>query len=246
MWAPGSGSQFANEVHSMHVDFTIEGKRGASCLSTELKGAVICGYTGRNQAAIQKHIHELEKEGIKPPPSVPMYYPKPAWGLLLDGPMHVLGAQTAGEVEFVLLPQGAKTYVGVGSDHTDRDLEKLDIPKSKQVVPSVISKTLWDLEDVIDHWDQIEFRSWATCGGRRVQYQDALVSCLLPPADLLARVSARVSGDLTGLAIFSGTSALLTDGFVYADRFEGELSDPVLKRKLTINYAVQTLNWFTA
>jgi len=230
----------------MHVDFTIEGKSGPSRLSADLKGAVICGYTGRDQAAIQKHIHELEKEGIKPPPSVPMYYPKPAWGLTIADTMHVLGGQTAGEVEFVLLPQGPKTYVGVGSDHTDRDLEKLDIPKSKQVVPSVISKTLWDIDDLLDHWDQIEFRSWATCGGKRVPYQNARVSCLLPPADLMGRVRARVRGDLTGLAIFSGTSALLTDGFVYADRFEGELADPVLNRKLTINYAVQTLNWFTA
>jgi hypothetical protein len=230
----------------MHVEFTVEGKSGPSRLSCELKGAVICGYTGRDQAAIQKHIHELEKEGIQPPPSVPMYYPKPAWGLTVADTMHVFGAQTAGEVEFVLLPQGAKTYVGVGSDHTDRDLEKLDIPKSKQVVPSVISKTLWDLDDVLDHWDQIEFHSWASCGGKRVPYQNAPVSCLLPPADLLARVRARVRGDLAGLAIFGGTSALLTGGFVFADRFEGELFDPVRQRTLRIDYSVQTLTWFSA
>lgn len=246
MWDQHSNSKFANEVDPMHVDFTLEGKNGTSRLSLELKGAVICGYTGRDQAAIQTHIHELEKEGIKPPPSVPMYYPKPAWGLTVADTMHVLGAETAGEVEFVLLPQGPKIYVGVGSDHTDRDLEKLDIPKSKQVVPSVISTKLWDLDDVADHWDQIEFRSWATRGGERLRYQDARLSCLLSPADLISRVRARVCGDLTGLAIFSGTSALLTGGFVYADRFEGELSDPVLQRKLSINYAVQTLNWFTA
>jgi hypothetical protein len=229
----------------MKVDFTIEGKTGTSRLACELKGAVICGYTGRDQAAIQKHIHELEKEGIKPPPSVPMYYPKPAWGLSVADEMHVLSAQTAGEVEFVLLPQLGKTYVGVGSDHTDRDLEKLDIPKSKQVCPSMISPSLWDLDDVKDHWDQLQFRSWATCGGQRVLYQQSAVTCIFPPDELLARVRARVHGDLTGLAIFSGTPALLTGGFVFAERFEGELNDPVLQRSLRISYAIHTLDWFT-
>jgi hypothetical protein len=230
----------------MQVQFTVEGKSEKQDLSVQLKGAVICGYTGRDQAAVQKHVNELEKEGIKPPPSVPMYYPKPAWGLSIAEDMHVLGAETSGEVEFVLLPLDGKTYVGVGSDHTDRNLEKLDIPKSKQVCPSMISKTLWDLDEVKGHWDQLEFRSWATRGGERVLYQQSAVTCILPPAELLARVRGRVPGSLTGLAIFSGTSALLTNGFVFAERFEGELHDPVLKRSIRIAYGVHTLDWFTA
>ncbi len=228
----------------MQVQFAVAAKSGNQDLSVPLKGAVICGYTGRDQAAVQKHVAELEKEGIPPPPSVPMYYPKPAWGLSVGDEMHVLGAETAGEVEFVLLPQGAKTYVGVGSDHTDRNLEKVDIPKSKQVCPSMFSRTLWDLDDVKDHWDRLEFRSWATCAGKKVLYQQSTVACLLPPDELLARVRARVRGDLAGLVIFSGTSALLTGGFVFAERFEGELSDPVLQRAIRIDYAVHTLKWF--
>jgi hypothetical protein len=228
----------------MRVEFTIEAKAGTKSLAWELKGAVICGYTGRNQAAVRQHIEELAKQGIKPPPSVPMYYPKPAWGLSVDGEMHVQGEQTAGELEFVLLTHNGEIFVGAGSDHTDRELEKLDISKSKQICPSMISKTLWPYDEVKDHWDQIEFRSWAHREGKKLLYQQSTVVSMLKPEDLIARVCERVAGKLEGLAIFSGTAPLLTDGFVYADRFEGELSDPLLGRKITLGYNVHTLSWF--
>jgi hypothetical protein len=44
--------------------------------------------------------------------------------------------------------------------------------------------------------------------------------------------------------IYSGTPPLKTGGIVFADRFEGELYDPVLKKKLTFNYPIHTLSWF--
>jgi Protein of unknown function (DUF2848) len=230
----------------MHMEFTVDEKAGRKLFSCEIKGAVICGYTGRNQPAVLKHIEELKKEGIQPPPSVPMYYPKPAWGLSVDGEIHVQGAQTSGELEFVLLLHDGILYVGLGSDHTDRELEKLDILKSKQVCQAVISQTLWSYEDIRDHWDQIEFRSWVTRNGERFLYQQSTVASMLTPEDLIARVRARVSGECEDLAIFSGTVPLLTDGFVYADRFEGALLDPVLGRTIHLGYDVHTLEWFTA
>jgi hypothetical protein len=234
-----------SEGDRMQGNFTIDRKDGKHALSANLKGAVICGYTGRDQSAIHKHIEELAKQGIKPPPSVPMFYPKPAWGLSLDEGIQVQGAQTSGEVEFVLLVQRDKVYVGVGSDHTDRELEKLDIPKSKQTCPSVFSKVLWDYDEIKDHWDQIEFRSWVTLGGEKTLYQQSTLASLLKPEDIIARVRAKVLNGLEGIVLFCGTPALLTDGFVFADRFECELSDLVLKRKIIVKYEVQTLTWFT-
>ncbi len=230
----------------MQAEFTVDEKAGRKHFSCEVRGAVICGYTGRNQSAVLKHIEELQKEGIPPPPSVPMYYSKPSWGLSVDGDIHVQGVQTSGELEFVLLLHNGILYVGLGSDHTDRELEKLDIPKSKQICPSVLSKTLWSYDDIKDHWDQIELRSWVTRNGERCLYQQFTVASLLNPEDLLARVRARVSGECEDLAIFSGTAPLLTDGFVYADRFEGALLDPVLGREIRLGYDVHTLEWFTA
>jgi hypothetical protein len=225
-------------------EFNIEEDSGKRPYSCQMKGAVICGYTGRDQEAVRSHIEELEKEGIEPPPSVPMFFQKPFWGLSTDDDMYVQGRETSGEVEFVLLLEGEQIYVGVGSDHTDRELEKLDVLKSKQVCPSMISRTLWNYREVKDHWDRIEFRSWAVEAGEKRLYQESTLDIILPPDELLALVRKRVRGDLDGIAIYSGTSSLLTETFLFADRFEGELLDPVLGRKIQFGYDVLTLEWF--
>jgi len=228
----------------MTLEFIIEEASGTRKFPCEGKGAIICGYTGRDQAAVRQHIDELKKEGIEPPPSVPMFFQKPFWGISLDNEIHVQGRETSGEVEFVLFMDGDRIYVGVGSDHTDRGLEKLDILKSKQVCPSVISRVLWDYREVRDHWDRIEFRSWAVDQGKKTLYQESSVASILPPEELVDLVRKRVNGDMDGISIFSGTSPLLTETFLFADRFEGELLDPVLKRKIEFGYSVHTLDWF--
>ena len=133
-----------------------------------------------------------------------------------------------------ILVEGEKIYVGVGSDHTDRKLERLDILKSKQVCPSVLSKHLWDYEEIKDHWDSIQIRSWAWEGGERTPYQDSTLYAILPPEDLIRLVRQRVEGALEGIAIFSGTPPLLTEKMLFSDRFEGQLLDPVLGREINV------------
>jgi len=228
----------------MVFQFIIEGQKGKREFSFQMKGAILCGYTGRNQSAVRKHIEELEKEGVKPPPSVPMFYPKPHQGISLEEDIYVEGQETSGEVEYVLLMDGGKIYVGVGSDHTDRELERMDILKSKQVCPSVLSKNLWDYEEIKDHWDRIEIRSWAVQGGQRTLYQESDLSTILPPEELVPLVQQRVDGSLEGIAIFSGTPPLVGEQILFSDRFEGELLDPILKRKITFGYSIHTLDWF--
>ncbi len=228
----------------MIAAFTVAGKADKNRFSCELRGAVICGYTGREQSGIHKHIAELEKQGIPGPPSVPMFYPKPGWGLCADGEIQVQGAQTSGEIEFILLFREDKIYVGAGSDHTDREVEKYDILKSKQMCPAVFAPNLWSYEEIKDHWDRIEIRSWAIVGAERVLYQESTLAAILPPDDLIARVRARVRGGLEGVVIYSGTPPLLTNGFVFAQRFEGELADPVKGRKILLGYDIHRLEWF--
>lgn len=224
--------------------FIIEGQKEKREFSCPMKGAILCGYTGRDQSAVRKHIEELKKEGVEPPPFVPMFYPKPYQGISLEEGFHVQGQETSGEVEYVLLIDGEKTYVGVGSDHTDRELERMDILKSKQVCPAVLSKNLWDYEEVKDHWDSIQIRSWAVQGGERTLYQDSTLSTILSPDELVRFVQQRVQGSLEGIAIFSGTPPMVTEQILFSERFEGELLDPVLNRKISFGYSVHTLDWF--
>ncbi len=228
----------------MAESFTIEEANAKQDISVDIQGVVLCGYTGRDQEAVKKHVEELQKEGIEPPPSVPMYYPKPPRGIEKASVIDVQGSETSGEIEYVLIVDKNDIYVGLGSDHTDREMERLDILKSKQVCPAVVSQEMWNYDEVKDHWDKIQIRSWVTTAGERTLYQESALFTMLRPEDLIDLVGKRVSGSLDGMAILSGTPPILTGEMIFADRFEGELDDPILKRKITIDYSVKTIDWF--
>ena len=228
----------------MKHSFILEEKTGEMDVTMEIKGAVLCGYTGRNQSAVKKHIEELAKEGVKPPPSVPMFYPKPPQGIAVENHIYVEDRETSGEIEFVLLVNPQEIWVGLESDHTDRGLERLDILKSKQACPTLLSRNLWKYEEIRGHWDKIGIRSWATKEGKKVLYQESTMETILPPEELIRLVQQKVRGPLEGIAIYSGTPPIKTEGMIFADRFEGELQDPILERKLTLNYSIHTLSWF--
>ena len=228
----------------MQVVVSVEGREGISRQERDLKGAIICGYTGRNQEMVRRHIEELAAQGIEPPPMVPMYFVKPPWGLCLEEEIQVQSPNNSGEVEFVLLVDQDEIYVGVGSDHTDREMEKLDIAKSKLVCPSVIGRRFWKYSEIKDHWDQIELRSWVSKDGKMVLYQECNTTSFLSPEALLDKVRQQTELELTNVPIFGGTSPLLVEGFAYAERFEAEIFDPVTERRITLGYNVNVLDWF--
>jgi hypothetical protein len=102
-----------------------------------------------------------------------------------------------------------------------------------------IAPELWELEDVIDHWDRMILRSFAWIDGARVLYQEGTLDAMLPVKELLARGFA--DGKLPdGCAMYGGTFAA-KGGIRPADRFEYELEDPVLKRVIRHGYDVIAL-----
>jgi len=93
---------------------------------------VVAGYTGRDEATVKAHTQELAAIGIPPPDSVPCFYELDP-SLLTTAPViEVDSKHTSGEVEPVLIRHGGKYYLGIGSDHTDRDLQRVDIEASKK------------------------------------------------------------------------------------------------------------------
>ena len=64
---------------------------------------VIAGWTGRDAAAVEKHIKELEALGVKRPATTPIFYRVSSARLTIDRRIEVLGESSSGEVEFVLL-----------------------------------------------------------------------------------------------------------------------------------------------
>lgn len=225
--------------------FTINGDPGA-VLNYEIKKIVNAGYTGRNQEEVQKHIQELKEKGIPAPEKTPTYFAKFNDRIIQDEIIEVLDeTDHSGEAEYVLLCTDSEIYVAVGSDHTDRKLEEVDIPKAKQVYPNTISKAVWKLSEVEGHWDEIMLRSRVEHEGKIVVYQEAPLAALLAPRDLLERVKNLTELDsLDGLVIYSGTVAAKID-VDYSPSFESELEDPRRKLKLQNSYRlIPVTNWF--
>jgi hypothetical protein len=221
------------------LTFNVEDKGALTPLTLAIDQAVIAGWTGRDPVARDKHIAELEAIGIARPASTPIYYRCSARRITLEDRIEVCGEDSSGEVEFVLIGWQGRIFVGCGSDHTDRKVEAYSVTVSKQMCEKPMAPVLWELEDVIAHWDQLVLRAWATIGGERVLYQEGTLDHMLPVKDLIVRgFDGKALPD--GCAMFGGTFAA-KGGIRPADRFEFELDDPVLMRKISHGYDVITM-----
>jgi hypothetical protein len=203
-----------------------------------VKKAVIAGWTGRDSAAVEKHIKELEALGVKRPATTPIFYRVAASRLTTEDRIEVLGAASSGEVEFVLLQANGHLWVGAGSDHTDREVEAYGVSVSKQMCEKPIARDFWRFDEVAAHWDGLILRSYASIDGKRVLYQEGPVAAMRMPADLIQRYA--TGGLEEGTLMFCGTLAV-HGGVRAGERFEFELEDPVLKRKIVHGYDVVSL-----
>jgi len=205
-----------------------------------IKKLIIAGWTGRNAAALEAHIKELEALGVKRPKSVPIFY-RNAASLLTTAPeIECVGGQSSGEVEFVLYSQDDGLWLGVGSDHTDRKAETIAVTLSKQMCAKPVGPQLWRYDEVKPHWDKLKLRSFVSGEGvARRLYQEGPVTNMRSPEELIGLYTG--GGTLPpGTAMFCGTFAV-HGGMSYSGNFEMELEDPVLGRKLTHSYRVSEL-----
>jgi len=220
----------------LHFDLHAPGQ-GKQSISLEPSALIVAGWTGRDEAALRHHIEELAAIGVPRPSSVPVFYRNSFLNLTQAPVLEVLGPDTSGEVEPVVVDLGDMLCLTVGSDHTDRKAETMGIALSKQLCPKSLGHDLWRLEDVVGHWDQLKLRSFAIIDGRRLAYQDGLLSAMRPPYDLVERYG---SGLARGTVMYCGTLGAI-GGIRPATRFEMELEDPVLGRTLKHAYDIKTL-----
>lgn len=198
------------------------------------------GWAGRDRAAVQKHIDELAAIGVPGPSRTPTMYAIANYLVTTADVVQVQHDKTSGEVEYVLLmgPQG--TWVTVGSDHTDRDLETKDIEWSKQAYPDVLAPEVWRYEEVADHFDQLVIRCVITEGGKQRVYQEEPAGTLQPPQVWFDMVKDLFPTKPDYLVVMSGTVAA-HGGIAYADSYEIELHDPVLNRTIRHGYSIEML-----
>lgn len=200
------------------------------------------GWAARNQADLKKHIDELAELGVAGPKEIPTFYPLLADKLCLDNQLEVMGTGNSGEVEFVILytPQGL--LVGLGSDHTDRDLEKFSIPKAKLSYPNIMSPNVWRYEDIVDHWDELEMRSSIGHNGD-VLYQNGTLADLMRPEELMTKAEALIKGDPVGTVLYSGCLSMLGE-IAFSEDFHMELVDKVRNRTISHSYHISPISWF--
>lgn len=195
---------------------------------------LIAGFTGRDHHAVQEHVRELAELGVPVPERTPAFYDVDVSLLSQDSSMTVAGAFTSGEVEPVVIVHDGARYLGVGSDHTDRDVERTSILASKRACPKVIGPDVLPLA-AVTAWDDVEVTSWAD--GSPDPYQAGTLAQLLP----LAAVEAELRGEGVELSdgdvLFLGTVPV-RGALRAADSFAARLRDPHSGLAIDLSYTV--------
>ncbi len=226
----------------MPTILTLEGhaKGAIEQVRAEIENMVVAGWTGRDAHALQHHIDELKAIGVEPPSTTPLFYRMSHDRLMQAERVQVVGPDTSGEVEPMLIATPDRLWVTVASDHTDRVSEAYSVALSKQMCPKVVGRVAWRFEEVAPHWDQLMLRAWILEDGQRVLYQEGAVANIREPRDLITRYTGGSSRLPVGTAMSCGTFAAI-GGIRPSTRFEIELEDPVLGRKISHAYDVEAL-----
>jgi len=227
------------EEKVLHFQVVSNGRE--TSLDFPVRQIICAGYSGRSQDAVQEHVKEMLALGMPAPEETPIFFKVSTYLATSATSITVQDRSTSGEAEFVLLFHNGETYVTCGSDHTDRALEKHSIPGAKQMYPKIVATQVWRFSEVREQWDRLTLRSWSTTDGVRHVYQDATLSHILQPEELLRRAEKRFKPREIGTMFMSGTIPTVGGEMVYADAFSYELHDPVLNRTIRHAYDVVQL-----
>lgn len=201
----------------------------------EIDTVIVAGWTGRDLAAVEHHIHELAELGVKPPSTVPLFYRVSNTLLTQSQRVEVLGAETSGEVEPLLLNIDGEIWLGLGSDHTDRALEAVSVAAAKQACPKPVAKDIWRFEEVAPHLDALVLRCHIEENGGWTLYQEGTLAHIRPLRDLAQQAPLGSGG-----AMLCGTLGAI-GGVRPAQSYRMELVDEVLNRSLRLEYRVAVL-----
>lgn len=211
-----------------------------TAVDADLNNLIIAGWAGRDMAAIEHHIEELEALGISRPSAVPLFYRVSANQLSQSPDVQVLGGESSGEVETFVFNAGGELYVSIASDHTDRKLEAHSVAFSKQACVKPVATAAWKLSDVAEYWDELVIRSWIEEGGKSVLYQEGTLASLRTPQDLIARFTNGQAVLPEGAGMTCGTVGAI-GGIRPAASFTMELFDPRRNRSLRHQYVSESL-----
>lgn len=235
-------------------------KNGSSFTRTvSVKRLFLGRNTSRDVKGTQAGLDAMRTEGYSVHGN-PNVCRKSRYLLTNEDEIEVQGPQTSGEVEYVAIFDGGEIFISVGSDHNDRTLLYLwtealgkvyDTAKSKQMCPAVVARCAWRYEDVKDHWDELNLRSFVSVNGSQIPFQDFKLAELV---DLEYHLRTDPSLKSDGTILFGGSSGALSSvpsnifsgqsslrGVTFPPDFLAELDDPVLGRKISHLYKISSI-----
>jgi len=244
------------------LDFDVPERDGApSTRSVNVKKLFLGRNTSRDIEGTRASLQALRSEGYSVHGN-PNICRKSRYLLTNEEVIEVQGPQTSGEVEYVAIFDGGEIFVSVGSDHNDRTLQYLsnqslgmvfDSAKTKQMCPAIVARTAWRYQEVRDHWDQLNLKSFITVNDSKIPYQDFTLSDL---CDLEYHLRTNPSLKNDGTVLFGGSSELLSGvppniysgqsmikGLIFPTDFTFEIGDPVLRRKISHSYSISPLEY---
>lgn len=215
---------------------TFEAIPGGTRHTAPIARLLVAGFTGRDVEAVHAHIAELAAEGIPVPETTPSLYRLDPSLVCQTREVVVEHAETSGEVEPVIIVTSGGWLLTVGSDHTDRALERRDIAASKTACPKPIGSKCVPLA-VVDDWDGIEITSQIDEG---VLYQHGHLGALLPLDAIIDWLEQDEGVTLRkGDVVFLGTVPA-REGIRASQSFSASLRVPGLPGQLTLAYDVIT------
>ena len=222
---------------SHKLDVSIQAVDGTTrAMSFETMRMYNLGSATRDPNVAVAHQQEVAKSGIHIAFDVPAprIYPIALHALTTDEELFVQTGHTSGEVEIVL-HMADQLYVGVGSDHTDRAMETVSIPGSKQACSNHVARKFWAYEEIRKTWDDCVIRSWVD--GRL--YQDVGVDVFIAPEDIIAILRERVSNvPKRNFTVFCGTIVSVDKALGYGAHWKYEMEAPGTGRKIGSEYQV--------
>ncbi|MFD9697597.1 DUF2848 family protein [Lentzea sp. NPDC059081] len=184
--------------------------------------------------AARAHQQEVADVGVRIAFDVPAprIYPMSVNSVTTDDRIGVHSETTSGEVELVLVVHEGEIHLGVGSDHTDRVLERHSIIWAKQYCPSVLGRKVWRWSDIAPRWEDLVLE--CTVDGEL--YQRVNASVFLSPDKIVEILTERVGSLPSSYLVYCGTYTSVDNTIRFGTHWSGSLRDSRTGEGLDVTY----------
>ena len=95
-------------------------RRNRLIAESDVRRAIIAGWTGRSREAVEHHIEELQAIGVSPPSTVPLFYRVSTNLLTHSREIEVLGNESSGEFHRFGIHRGGVEVFGSQDRHRNK------------------------------------------------------------------------------------------------------------------------------